>query len=393
MVVNGADDAQVYNGTSFAASTITGVDTSLLSHVWKHASRLFFVEKDTQTAWFLGVDSISGTATSLSLAGTFQRGGALLFGGTWSMDSGDGMDDRCVFVSTKGEVAVYQGTDPANASAWSLVGRYDISPPLGKNATMRAGGDFLVATREGIIPLSQIVAKDPAALSFDAVSRPIFPTWEEEVAQVSENIDILKWDEISLALVYFPGSSRTLSVGLERGAWGIQPGGGTANCGQSFMGGAYIGKDDGRIYRINTSGTDDGTPFTSRYCHSFSDFGAPAAYKRAQMVRYAFFSAQEFEFRAEMSVDYQVEFGAAPEISVAQSDVDAWNDGSQWNDGSTWSGGMTGPSTSFTAKWRTVSNSGYALGPTLQITSGGPAALALELVRADLAYEVGQAVV
>lgn len=392
MVVNGADVAQVYDGTSFSAASITGVTTSALSHVWKHANRLFFVEGGTLKAWYLPVDSIGGAATSFSLAGTLQKGGSLVLGGTWSTDSGDGMDDRCVFVSDKGEVAVYEGSDPSNAATWQLVGRYDISPPLGKNATMRAGGDFLIATQQGIIPLSQVVSKDPAALSFDAVSRNIEPTWQEEAA-AGQNVQLVKWDDQAVALCVFPGSMRMLTVGLERGAWAIQTGGWTANCAAIFQGAAFVGKADGRVYRLNSSGTDDGVPFTARYCHSFDDLGSPAQYKRAQMARPAFFSTDEFDFRVSVAVDYSVNFDAAPPSSTAVPSVATWNGGNTWGDGSRWSGSAQSAGAAFSAKWRTVGRSGYALAPTLQITSGGDAPLTAELVRIDLSFEVGRAVV
>ncbi|TIR78102.1 MAG: hypothetical protein E5X19_32465, partial [Mesorhizobium sp.] len=75
-----------------------------LSFVWTYRSREFFIEKNTLTAWFLPVDAISGAASDFSLAGVFQKGGSLLCGGTWSLDAGDGVDDKCVFISTKGEV-------------------------------------------------------------------------------------------------------------------------------------------------------------------------------------------------------------------------------------------------------------------------------------------------
>ena len=68
-----------------------------------------FVKRDSLKAYYLPVASIGGAAQDVSLSGVFQRGGKLLLGATWSLDSGDGMDDKCVFVSDRGEAAIYSG--------------------------------------------------------------------------------------------------------------------------------------------------------------------------------------------------------------------------------------------------------------------------------------------
>ena len=46
------------------------------------------------------------------LSGASTKGGKLLFGATWSIDAGDGTDDKCVFVTDNGEVLVFTGSDP-----------------------------------------------------------------------------------------------------------------------------------------------------------------------------------------------------------------------------------------------------------------------------------------
>ena len=125
------------------------------------------------------------------------------------MDAGDGVDDKCVFVSDLGEVAIYEGPDPSNADPetdtepWRLVGRYDITEPLGKNAHMRAGGDLLIATVDGIVPISEAIRKDVAALSLSAVSRPIEPDWKKEArARLGDSPwELLKWPDRNMAIV------------------------------------------------------------------------------------------------------------------------------------------------------------------------------------------------
>jgi hypothetical protein len=49
---------------------------------------------------------------------------------------------------------VYQGTNPSSATAWALVGVYDIGEPLGRRCLTRLGGDLIIITQNGVFPLS-----------------------------------------------------------------------------------------------------------------------------------------------------------------------------------------------------------------------------------------------
>ena len=140
VLANGADSVRTYEGTTWATPTITGVASSALSQVWPFKERLYFIEGNTLSFWYLATNAIAGAATEFPLKGVFQLGGSLLFGATWSLDSGEGLDDVCVFVTTEGECAVYSGTDPSSASTWALQGVYRMGRPLNKNAWFKAGG-------------------------------------------------------------------------------------------------------------------------------------------------------------------------------------------------------------------------------------------------------------
>jgi len=123
-LTDGATGAGLAAGASASSSavTITNVATSDISQAWSFKERIFMVEGGTTSVWYLPVKSIGGAAVEIPLGSLFSKGGSVLFGATWSLDSGSGLDDVCVFVTTTGQVAVYEGTDPASASTWSLVG-------------------------------------------------------------------------------------------------------------------------------------------------------------------------------------------------------------------------------------------------------------------------------
>ena len=185
-----------------------------LTHVWKHANRFFFVQGGTMNAWCLPVHAVGGELVYIPLSGATKRGGSLLFGASWSVDTGSGLDDKCIFVTDQGEVVIFAGTDPTASANWRQEGCYDISRPLGKNAHVKLGGDILIATVDGILPLTATMQKDVSALSLAAITYNIEPMWMREFFNKRTYPWILaKWDEGNALLVTFPGdASPTLGI-------------------------------------------------------------------------------------------------------------------------------------------------------------------------------------
>lgn len=383
------------DGTQVAVTaTVTGVATSALSFPWLFKSRMFFVEKDTMRAWYLGVDSIGGTASSISLAGIFQKGGSLWFGGKWSLDSGDGLDDKCVFVSTAGEVAIYEGTDPSSATTWSLVGVYSITEPLGPNATMSAGGDFLIATKDGIVPLSEAVRKDVAALSLAAVTRPIEPDWKAEALdRIGVNWEIIKWPSYNMMIVSQPitddsDTAQCLIANLETGAWTKYTGWDT-RCLALFNDFGYFGTNDGIIYKMEVGGSDDGASYTATYVGQFDHFSAPGVTKTAHQARAVWLSTADFSSQISASVNYEISLPSAPN-SVADYSVDEWDVG-KWDE-ATWDSTSTALQT-VDARWESIGRTGFSIAPQVQVTSGVTPKPRVELVAIDMTWTAGGIVV
>ncbi len=398
--VNGTDSPQLYDGTTFTAITnvstpnaITGVDPSTFSNVWLYASRLFFVESSTMRAWYLAPDAISGAANSVSLAGVFQEGGSLLFGATWSTDSGSGLDDLCMFFSTEGEVAVYRGTNPNNAPTdWSLVGVYSITKPLGMKGIMKAGGDLLVATTDGIVPMSEALRKDVAALSLAAVTRAIEPEWTAEVARRSGlPWEVVKWDSKNRAVVSLPVTDATQEnacfvVNTETGAWTKYVGWQTRSM-AIWQDTAYFGTNDGKIYQMESTGSDDGMPYTASIVWQFDHLRTPDEVKIVHNARTTFRAGTDINVQASISVDYSVNLPAAP-ASVADYASSQW-DSARW-DQAIWDGGEE-PETK--NQWHSIGQSGFVIAPQLQITSGVTPKPNIELVSMTITYEPGGIIV
>ena len=385
-------------GASAAASAITlvGVASSDLVAPWLFGNRLFAIEAGTLNSWYWPTDSVGGTLESASMAGVVQRGGDLMFGCAWSADAGaaDGIRyfDHCVFMTNEGEIATYRGsysaTDPATAGDWILAGRYDIAVPLGRKCHMKAGGDVAIATRAGVVPMSAITSKDPAALAMSAVSHPIDPLWNRLFSGLSSGVEMVKWTDNAMALINCPGTTEILSVNLQTGAWAEQKGW-DASCLVVFDGQAYMGRSDGKILALDESGTDDGLPFVARYCHSFLDIGSAAQIKIAGMARTTFFSGSAFISEVGVATDYTVSFPDPPaQTSIDLSDYMVW-DVSNWDEKLWWDLSIDAALITEVTQWQSVSAAGNVMAPTVQITSGGASRLNLELTRTDLAVQTG----
>lgn len=392
--VNGTDSARLYDGSTWKAITavsspaITGVPTADLSFVWTFASRLFFVEKNTMSAWYLPVDSIGGAASEFSLAGIFQEGGSLLMGGKWSLDSGDGLDDKCVFISDQGEVAVFQGTNPSSAADWQKVGVYKITPPMGPNATMQAGGDLLIGTEDGIVPISEAVNKDAAALSLAAVTQKIEPEWKREVtARRTMPWEIIKWPTNNMMVVSLPVVDEGINpycfvANLETGAWAKFTGWETRSIGhyESF---GYFGTNSGVIYKMEVGGSDDGTPYVCTYVGMPEHLKLPGAMKVIHSARSVFLSNVPFTAKISMSVNYNITLPSPPS-SVANFATDEWDsalwDVGQWDSQS---------NATVSTKWVSVGKSGFVASPQIQITCGVTPYPRTELIAFDVLYERG----
>lgn len=391
-IVNGTDKPQLFDGTNWAAVdgsstiSITGVTTSTLSHVWVYRSRLYFVQINSTTAWYLPVNAVGGAAVDVSMAGVFQRGGSLLFGATWSLDSGDGIDDKCVFVSTEGEVAVYQGSYPG-ASDWSLVGRYDITPPMGKNCTMKAGGDLLIGTQDGIVPISQAIQKDVAALSLAAITRAIEKEWKTEVGfRGTLPWEMLKWPSYNIGIVSLPVVDNTTPaqcfvVNLQTGAWTRYTGWDTRSM-VVHDDHAYFGASTGKVYKAESGGSDDGLNYTCLYVGLFDHIKNVGQTKVVRLARATFLSGRPFTPQVSASVNYAVTLPPAPSAYSDTTSSNKWDVG-KWDE-ALWSG--TGER-SAVLKWVGMSSSGFVIAPQVQVTVNQTAEPDAELASFDIMYE------
>lgn len=371
---------------------VTGLLSSRMSGVWAYKQRVFFLEKDTLNAWYLPVDQVGGTAVVLPLGGVFSNGGSLLFGQNWSLDSGGagGLAEQCIFVTTEGEVAAFQGIAPDDVNTWGKVGVYLIGRPLGKRAFIRAGGDLVICTALGFIPLGQAIRRDYAALGQVAVSRPIADDWAAAVTdRGGDGWEAELWGEGKMALVVPPTPADLPPVvfvsNSDTGAW-CKFTGWQVSALETFDGQLYLGSTGGAVQQGMFGGIDEDMPYTGSMAPLFNDLGSPANRKFSQFARMVSRATFAFIEKVTARFDWDVSIPTAPDAAVLASaslwDVGLW-DVATWN---------ADRATVIQQKQYSVGGSGYAATVVVQVTSGAVAPLDVEIVRADFGYMMGDVV-
>lgn len=382
-MVNGSDGLHTYDGSAVAAQTTTGAAN--LEAVWSHGKRLFFTQATGLSAWYLATNAIAGALTEFPLQGVFSRGGRLIFGATWSLDSGAGLDDKCVFVTDQGQVAVYSGTDPS--ADFSIEGVYDIAKPLSKNGWFKTGGDLAIMTEEGIVSLSAAINRDRAALTLAAITYPIETAWRDAVAQrtSSRPFTVTFWRVEGILIVsgiQEAGTPICFVANSQNGAWCRFTGWDVqAGCvlGDDF----FFGTADGEICQAYYGGTDSGAAITATYVARFDNIDN-VSQKEAIHARLVARANTGISPRVFANSDYIVALPDSVDAS-AGTVSDAWGDG-VWGD-FVWGGRQP---TIAVQQWQTVRAIGSALSVGVQIKSTNTAGWVFEIVGMDLVYRSGR---
>lgn len=373
-------------GVAFpVGSTLTTAD---LSYVWVYKNRLWFIQKESLTVWYLPVDQIGGELVPFYLGSEFGRGGSLVIGQGWSLQAGDsgGLSEQNVFITNEGEVAVYQGVNPAEASSWTKVGVYRIGVPLGSKALIRAGGDLVISTNIGFIALSQAIQVDFAALAPTAVSYPIEVAWNEAVQQRGMGWSAVLWPEHQMTVVAPPtvgGTNPVVFVANARtGAWAPFTNW-NVTCMETFNGRLLFGGPEGFIKDAMVGGTDDGIPYTGVFMPLFADQGSPTSLKAARIARATMRSGTVINERVSCRFDFDRSLPPPPDVAPVPV-------GNEWDnaiwDQSVWDGARNSV---ISQRRHSVSGRGYRIAPVLQVTSGSPVPLDVEVVSLDVTYMIG----
>jgi hypothetical protein len=355
-----------------------------LVHVCKYRNRYFFIEANSMNDWYLGLNSTTGALGLIPLSGAATKGGKLLYCATWSIDAGDGIDDKLVFGTDLGEIIVFTGSDPSSAAAWRQEGRYDMSPPLGKNATLSIGGDLLVACVDGILPTSGAITKDRAELELAAITRTIKPMWRDEVlAKRALPWTMCKWDEYGGIFVTLPGGlpgqQRCAVVNAATGAWARFTGW-DVMCFARMADSMFFGTQTGKIMQADRTGLDNGQPYTCVIVGGWEVFQSPSQTITWKQARASFSAPAGEPFQPQLggTTDYVVTLPTPPSAAPDPGILDLWDQG-LW-DTAKWDTGTPNQPTIRSTGWVSIGVTGFSHAPVIQVAIAQQAKPDVELI-------------
>lgn len=354
-ICNGADDPRHWNGTAWAtpALTVTTFSDNDIFYAFAFKERLFVLFKNSLTFGYLATQSIAGTVNNFPLGAVFNFGGRLIAGASLSRDGGAGLDDYAVFLTSEGEIAVYQGFNPASASEWALVGVYYVGEPVGDRPIVELGGDLGVITQNGLISVGAVMSGKPAVECdlFSRIATPFrraiatgqgFSGWEGMLIP-QENLLLVNAPSSTEEAVQFIRHHTTGGPGRFTG-WNFETF-------EVFGGQCYAGSSDGRVVKCFTGHDDDGDDITATLETAWSTAGFPGV-KVLQEIRPLVTTAT----RAVLRVVGRTDFREAPPLP-------AWPAGTVtnaliWGSG-IWGTHLWGGEDSTTRQWRAISGEGH----------------------------------
>lgn len=400
VVVNGTNPSFLYDGSVFTTLTFTtgtpafgqikGVNPDNFVQVHAHKRRLWFVEKNTMTAWYLPVDQVSGEVKPLYLGSVFTKGGKLQNVFTWSLDSGSGLDDILVFQSSEGELACYQGTDPDNASSWTLVSVHYSGAPLGYRTYEDSSGDVLLLTQVGIIPISGVISGDASVSEqYASISQNIanLISTELRLRGNSPKWEIIRVPKYEMLVVNLPKAGSYAAVqyvmNLVTGAWSRFKLPIKTMC---LFGSELMFSDEdsmvhkfGRIYKdaVTLDGSG-GSEIVGVIQTSHSYLEARGVNKHYKMVRPTFVSSQKPSYMISLSLDFSPvntdSTGTPPPSGDAPSSI--------WGI-STWGSAVWYAGPSAHSEWVGVAGLGYSVSAVVVLRGSTD----IQLVSMDWLYE------
>ena len=348
--------------------------------------RIIYVDAKRKSIWYCAAGSYQGEITEFPLDGVFQRGGAIKLLFTWSKDTGDGMDDMLVIMSTTGETLIYQGDDPSDVLGWELIQRYQLPEPISDLGMDRIGAETIIITDDGYINLSE-------ALSQGSVSD--YATFSGKISRLVKK-DINYYQKLrGWAAVFYPhGNMMLFNIPIQEnkqhyqhvmntrnGAWTTFEGWNACSM-VSFEDRLLFGTPDGVIMIADISPSDNGEFILCDCVTAFHQLGDPARVKHMTAMTIIQNHAKPQAFSLDAFADY-----ARPALRTLQRpeernvgtwnvslwDEDYWGVGEGIVSGKKWRRPIqaTGHSIALSVRQQSAAQTVYWFSHTLEFTMGG----------------------
>ena len=281
-----------------------GISPKSFINVNSYMNRLWFVPNNsTDVVYLQTVGGISGAASVFPLGQLLRKGGYIVAIGTWTVDTRQNVDEYIAFISSRGEVIVYQGTDPTTATTFALTGIYQIGSPIGRRCCLRISGDLQVITVDGVVGMSEMLSTDRAAANRVSLTSIIMNEIATDAQAYKNNFgwQMIEFAFGTLAIINVPIEENNQAIqyvmNTITGAWcrfiGLDTTGTinytygmNANCWEvDAYDNIYFGANDGTIYQWNVGASDNTLPITCLVKTAYNNFGNGAQLKRYPLLQ------------------------------------------------------------------------------------------------------------
>lgn len=362
LMVNGKDGVWSWDGTNLpgglvhetvtAPASATWIDPAKFAIILNHQNHVWFADTVNLAVYYLPLQQKAGEVKYLPLNALFKRGGTVRAIFSWTVDGGDGMDDKLVIFSSNGECAIYSGTDPD--TDYSLVGVYRFDSPMSKHCVVQYGGELYVLISTGLVPMSTLMRAQVEHLG--QTDRSVYSAFSDNSRKYR---DLPGWEAF-----IDPSSSRIICNMPQGGtnhyqqmvrfmptqywtSWSAVPSRSLGWLNNVF----YLGDDSGNLFAMDRAYLDDnGAAIKVDVQLAWSNFKTPGV-KQFKMVKPYIITDGSPKPSIDIQVDYQTNPPQnQPELTFSNIGGD-W-DTSDW-DTADWAAGST-----MVAKWSGVGRLG-----------------------------------
>lgn len=307
LVVNGVDTLKQYDGTTWTSVAVFGATSTVVyKYIETYRQRIYLAKRNSLEIEYLAANAIAGAATNYPLGALFRLGGYIVALSVWTIDGGIGPEDNLCVYTNKGEVAVFAGNDPAT---WSLRGVYFAGRPMGSTPMYKYGGDVLLLSESGIIPMSTLI-QTAAIERMQTVSSQIRP----DLVSYAQSVPLSQgWQIISdpvkpFLLVNVPSTPvrKQMVMNSQTGAW-------TTFSGWNAL---YFARVGGELYYATSDGTagfwgvnrvtgfsDNGSNILCTMVQAFNNFGY-GGNKKIEEIRPYFEAAGSFTYNLAIASNF-----------------------------------------------------------------------------------------
>tara|TARA_R110000868_G_scaffold52597_2_gene165944 strand:- start:2020 stop:3570 length:1551 start_codon:yes stop_codon:yes gene_type:complete len=362
--VNGADYMRVFDGTNWHKDTdgvpynVTGVDTRTCIGITLAHNRVWLTQLNSLKAWYGPTGAIGGAFNALDLSSFCVRGGYLMTIAAWTMDAGYGMDDMTAFITSKGEVLVYRGSDPSSVSTWALIGVFWIGSPVGRRCTVKYSGDLLIITRDGVQPMS-LALQSSRGKPTEKITDKIQQAVSQAVSSYASNYgwQLLPFPNENMLIVNVPLQESAIQqqyvMNTITKSW-CNFTGWNAACWELYEDNPYFG-GNGYVGKAWNGLSDAGGDILGNCLQAFNYFKAPGTNKQYTNIRPVFYTNGTPTVSTQVNVDFDLSDPTAS-ASFTPTNVGLWGTG-------VWGTSLWGGSLAISQEWQGANGVGRCAAP------------------------------